>query len=520
MTTQRREFTLRGYLQAIRRQRLLIIGVAIVCALLAFGISAIEKAKYTATSSLSVNDPNQSLALAGSSYPSSQTPLQLASTAAMQVTRPEVLDGVKRKLKRPWSTSQLSSAVAVAVDPNSYAVQITATSDRATTAAAIANAFASVDARLTTQEARAQYHGDAAALSRQLGGRPGGSAQGLSTAESLSRLQSLSAVATPLAITSQASVPSSPSSPKTVRNVVAGLLIGLLLGIAIGTGRDVLDRRLRHSADVSQIIDHPVVGHIRAEALGHAGPAAGTQTNGRPLDSADEESFRILRHNVRYLAAATDTSTVLVTSAMAEEGKSTVAAGLAAATAQAGKRTLLVECDLRKPTLAKQLGIKAVPGLTDYLTGNAEREEIFHPIRSRFDRRNGFLNGSDADGAEHPNLVCITAGTNVPRPAEMLASERFQAFLAEVGQDDVTVIIDSAPLLPVADTLGIVPYASTVLVCLRLSRTTRDQARAAQTALSRLPARPVGLVLTSVGRGEDGCYHDGSYYGARTPAAV
>lgn len=521
MTTQRREFTLRGYLETMRRQRLLIIGVAILCGLIALGISALQKRTYTATSALAVTDPNQSLALAGSSYPPTQTPLQLASTASLQVTRPEVLAAVKRELKSPLSTSQLASAITVAIDPNSYALQITASSDQATTAAAIANAFATVDARMTTQETRAQYNGDAAAVRRQLGGAPAGSAQGLATAETAARLKNLSAVATPLAVTSKASVPSSPRSPQTVRNVVAGLLIGLLLGIAIGTGRDVLDRRLRHSADVTEIIDHPVVGYVRAEALGHVGPSAGAKTNGRgPLDSADEESFRILRHNVRYLAAATDTSTVLVTSAMAEEGKSTVAACLAVATAEAGRRTVLVECDLRKPVLAKRFGIKGVPGLTDYLTGNAQLPEILQPISSLADRRNGSMNGSDRAAGERPKLVCITAGTNVPRPAALLASERFQVFLAELSENCDTVILDSAPLLPVADTLGIVPHASTVLVCVRLSRTTRDQARATQSALSRLPERPVGLVLTSVGRSEDGCYHDGSYYGARTPAAV
>ncbi len=81
------------------------------------------------------------------------------------------------------------------------------------------------------------------------------------------------------------------------------------------------------------------------------------------------------------------------------------------------------------------------------------------------------------------------------------------------------MILDTAPLLPVADTLSIIPDVGTLLVCVRLERTTRDQARAAQSALSRLPDRPVGLVLTDVRENEDGYYY-GSYYGSPTPTAA
>ncbi len=132
------------------------------------------------------------------------------------------------------------------------------------------------------------------------------------------------------------------------------------------------------------MLDHPVVGHIRSEALGHAGAPneSGTGAAG-PLEDPDEEAFRILRQNVQYLAAASETETLLVTSAMAEEGKSTVAACLAVTMAEAGRRTLLVECDLRRPVLAKRFGLNETPGLTDYLSGNAEPGEILQTVADR-----------------------------------------------------------------------------------------------------------------------------------------
>lgn len=519
MTKQSREFTLSGYLDVIKRQRLLIAVVAIMCAGVALALSLVQKKTYEATASLVVNDPNHDLALLGGSFVSMQTPLQLASATAPQVTRPVVVSRVTQRLHSRLSAEALSAKVQTSIDPNSYVINVTATDRRAAGAAALANAFATADQELTTLQTRGQFRRQAAAVQRQLNHIPKSQlGQQVQTVETLARLKNLSTVSTPLQLNASASVPSGPSSPKPVRNSIAALIFGLLLGLAIATLRDALDRRLRHSRDVTQVLDHPVVGLIRSEALGHAGPNGAPARNGRgPLSAPDEESFRILRQNVRYLAAAGSSRTLLVTSAMAEEGKSTVAACLAVANAEAGRRTLLVECDLRRPVFAKRFAIDPTPGLTDYLTGNAEPSEILQPVAGYSGRTNGNGNGKVGD-ASATNLVCITSGTNVPQPAKLLSSDRFRTFLEEVSKVYDSVILDTAPLLPVADTLSIIPDVATLLVCVRLEHTTRDQARAAHSALSRLPDRPVGLVLTDVRENEDGYYY-GSYETATATAA-
>jgi capsular exopolysaccharide synthesis family protein len=176
------------------------------------------------------------------------------------------------------------------------------------------------------------------------------------------------------------------------------------------------------------------------------------------------------------------------------------------ASAEAGKRTLLVECDLRRPVLAGRFGLNEGPGLSDYLTGNAEPHEIIQVVTS---------DAGDDALREPPSepLVCITAGSPPPRPADLLGSERFRAFLDEVSSVYDTVIVDTAPLLTVADTLEIVPHVSCVLLCVRLQQSTRDQANAAGEALARLPKRPTGLVLTDVQDTGEGYY---GYYAADT----
>jgi receptor protein-tyrosine kinase len=324
------------------------------------------------------------------------------------------------------------------------------------------------------------------------------------------RLKSLSQVASPMSVATTASVPTSPSSPSTAVITLGALIFGLLLGVAVATGRDALDRRLRHARDVAKVLDQPVIGHIRTDALGHSGAPAESANGVGPLEDPDQESFRILRQNIAYLGV-TSKSVVLVTSAVAEEGKSTVAACLAVATAETGNRTLLVECDLRKPVLAKRLGLNATPGLTDYLTGHAEPHAILQTVPGISERLNGGRAAISGGAAGTANLVCITAGTTVHRPAELLASERFRTFLTDVSGVYDTVILDAAPLLPVADTLAIVPDASALVMCVRLGHTTRDQARGARAALGRLPERPVGVVITGVGQAQDGYYYQGDY---------
>jgi capsular exopolysaccharide synthesis family protein len=493
-------------LNVIRRHAGLIVAVGILCGAVALGISLAQKRSYQAQATLVVSDPNEALTLVGGSVVSGQTPLQLASSHAPKVTRVAVLERVRAQLGRSFSIDNLKRSVAVSVDPTSDVVDITASAGNAAEAAQIANAFAQEDAALTTGETRQLYLREARNLETRLAHstRQDAATKSIYT-DQLARLQELASVAAPVQVNSAATVPSSPSSPRPVSNTVTGLLLGLLLGLMLAFAREAFDRRLRKPDDVQQLMEHPVIGHVRSHALGHAWSPA---VNGRgPLAPADEESFRILRHNLAYLAATEPIRTVLVTSAIAAEGKSTVAACLAAANAATGKRTLLVECDLRRPVLAPRLGLAKTPGLSDYLTGNARPDDILQVVPTDVPGAHGSqLAEVRHEPASTANLVCITAGTPAPRPAELLGSDRFRAFVQAIGQTYDAVILDGTPILTVADAREILPEAGGVLVCVRLAQTTRDQVIATRQALDRLPPKPIGIVLTNVTDSEDGYY--------------
>jgi receptor protein-tyrosine kinase len=283
----------------------------------------------------------------------------------------------------------------------------------------------------------------------------------------------------PLRITGAAVPPGSPTSPRPKRDVAFAALLGLLLGIAIALVRDALDRTVKDPRDLESTLGFPLLGYARSDILGTAvGSKNGTIGVAENLDS-----FRIMRANTQFLGGSRPIAVLAVTSPLPDEGKSTVAAWYAYANALAGKRTILVECDLRRPVLANRLELVLSPGLNDYLTGEAEASAV---------RRSLTVEGPTAQA-----LTVVPAGRPSPQPAELLASPGFERFLGEVAREYELVVLDCPPLLPVADTLTIVPSVGGIIMCVRLGQTTRDQAIAAKEALGRLPERPVGLVFTS-----------------------
>jgi Mrp family chromosome partitioning ATPase len=265
---------------------------------------------------------------------------------------------------------------------------------------------------------------------------------------------------------------------------------------------DSVDRRLRSSLEVERQFGYPVVGRVRNEALGHS-PNADDRKGA--VDPIDWEQFRILRHNLQFLGPDEAPRTIAVTSAMPEEGKTTVACFVAFAAAAAGKRVLLIECDLRRPVLAERLAIKPSPGLTDFVNGAAEPSELLQVVSfSDAAVRNGrgLKSGEpDAVGSgplfQH-ELVCVTAGSETSHPVEVLESSAFRAMLQEVGQAYDVVILDTPPVLPVVDALQVIANSEAIVVCGRAAQLTREQARAFKQALERVPERPVGLVVTGI----------------------
>lgn len=507
MTSDSRYASLRDYLAMLRRQRLLIIAVTLLFAGAGAALAASGEDTYEAEAAVEFRDISQDLRILNTNVIPADTPQQRALTSAEQVTKLSVAKQVARRLRGEGLSPQaLQAAVGAQVEGQSSLVLISASASDPELAARIANGFATASVEDAVDETERQL--DAAISALEQDADPGDETPELNEVvanQQLPVLRAAKQIAQPAEVTRRAEAPGAPSNASPARSGALAGIVGFALALVAAFVRDSLDRRLRTARDIHEELGVPIVGRVGAAAMGSVGMAV-TEATKRP-QAADLEAFRMLRTNLAFLEAEGAVRTVLVTSGLPEEGKSTVAASLASASAAAGQRTLLVDADLRRPTLAARLSLRATPGLAEYLQARATPKEVLQVVDvDASSRTNG---ARDAEPASRQALACIAAGSPPPNPAELLATERCADFIRKIGHAYDLVVIDSSPMLSSADPLELIPLVDAVLVCVRAERTTRDEARALQGALSRLPERPHGVVVTGLGAEHE----DYGYYG-------
>ncbi|MGY2083199.1 polysaccharide biosynthesis tyrosine autokinase [Blastococcus sp. SYSU DS0539] len=268
-------------------------------------------------------------------------------------------------------------------------------------------------------------------------------------------------------------VPEEPTDPNLYSNIAVGLLIGLLVGLALAYARVRMDRSVRD-------------GKVAAAAAG--APLIGTITRDRHLErehvldrwsrSGNAESFRQLRTNLQFLNVDEPPRVIMVSSAVAAEGKSTLAANLAITLAEGGHRVTLVEADLRHPRVTKYLGLVDGAGLTSILSGAAELDDVLQPY-----------------GEGRGSLSVLAAGSIPPNPSELLASVQLRTLVDRLRAANDFVIVDTPPLLPVSDGSAVAVVMDGVLLSVRQGKTRRDELEEARAILDRVGARTLGVVL-------------------------
>jgi capsular exopolysaccharide synthesis family protein len=493
--------TLRDYLHLLRKQWLLILVPMIVGAAAAYYFSNRDHKVYKTTAAVSIQDETQILQLLGAQSSQGSATNNSAVVVAQTIDTPQLARRVRHRMKTHIDPGALQGMVSLGVDAASGLVIVTSSTENAGLAADVANAYASQIADDTTADARHQFSSAIDSLQGRLKKLspkdPATVGERADLQTEITRLQFLHSNSTPGQVARSAQAPASPVSPKPTREAALGLGAGLLVGLILAFLRESLDRRLRGAGEIQAELGYRVIGQLRDQTLGQAVKPSSVMERDQ---AGDVETFRILRRNVDFLAPGPEGRVILVTSALPEEGKSTVAASLALAAAASGRRTLLIEADLRRPALAGRLEIKPAPGLSEYLAGRAEPHDVLQtiPVAAPESAANG-NSAADPDNV----LVCVPAGAVSSRSAELLSSNRMASLLREVRQVYDLVLVDSAPLLPVADTLELLPHVAGVVFCVRSGRTTRDQARAAKAALSAVPPDSIGIVVTGLQRRDE-----------------
>lgn len=285
----------------------------------------------------------------------------------------------------------------------------------------------------------------------------------------------------------RATAPTAPSSPAPTRNAALGLLLGLALGFGLAVLREVLDTRVRTPDDIRAITDASVMTVMTDDDESAVHPLV---VRDRP-HAPNAEAIRRLRTNLQFLDVADRLETIVVTSSVPAEGKSTVAANLAVTLADAGARVVLVDADLRRPSIARYLDIEGGAGLTSVLIGQATIDDVVQPYAT--DR-----------------LHVLPAGQVPPNPSEMIGSRAMAWVLGELTKRYDVVVIDSPPLLPVTDAAILARLTGGALVVAGTHTLHRAQLTEALGSLEAVGAKALGIVANRVRRAPSDAY---AYYG-------
>jgi len=306
-----------------------------------------------------------------------------------------------------------------------------------------------------------------------------------------------------ISVVDRAQKPEFPFKPNHRRNILLAMILGLFGGIGLAFLFEHLDDTIKHPEDVERQLGIPVLGVIpvqtKEQYRSFKGISLALLTQDQPR-SAFAEAYRSTRTALQFSTSDGTPRTLLVTSALAGEGKSTTALSLAIQFAQSGKRVVIIDADLRNPSLHRGLSLENNQGLTNYLAGPAQPAEIAKPTTIS-------------------NLFCIPTGPLPPNPAELLSSAKMVSLLSLAADKFDQVIIDGPPVLGLADALILGNLAGGTLIVVHAGNTRRGYVQNALKRLKQARTHLIGGVLTKLDLQSNayGYYYSSYYYSYERP---
>ncbi len=486
------------YVGVIRERGRLIGACVLVVTIVAAAYAALAPKTYKAESHLLITPVNTANNIIGLGLiTQTNNPGGDIATAASLVSTPEVAALVAARVGNATPQEMLKAVSAVPVAQSSV-VAITASASTGSRAQIIANGFANATVQNRTERLHSELDAIIPTLRAQLQALPAAQRVGPgSLGERVATAQALRAAPDPtITVASLAQRPTGPSWPKKKLSIIAGVLVGLVIGLAAAFALEGLDPRVRREEALRRIFRLPVLARIpRERRMGG---------RGIPLWPADisataSESYRMLRVALGIRGEATGFRSFMITGSAASEGKSTVALNLAATLAIAGHRVILVEADLRRPSLAGAVDLmpkRGKRGTAGVLMGEVALKDAIVPVTRLTD-----------------NLSVLLAEQAAPFLADrLLAASDFIVDQAEALAE--FVVFDAPPVTEVSDALPLCQQVDEVLVVVRLGHSRTDQLVNLGEVLSRQSVRPSGLVIVG-----DEVSHGGYYYAAPTGAA-
>lgn len=486
---------LRSFLRVIRRRLPLLIVCTVIVPVVAVAWSLQQDKEYSSSASLLFRTTNLGQQLTGTNFFSgAEDATRQAQTNINLVSTGDVAARTAKAVDKPGITpGMIQSSVSISPEGESEVAGVEATTLEPELSAEIANTYAEefitvrreADQR-AVEEAQARVEAQYNSLSptSQEG------SQGERLLEQAEELEVLGPLQTGNAeVVKRATANSEPVSPHPKRNAIVGLFLGLLLGLGLILLLEQLDSRIKDEEGIEEAYELPILAKIPHS--GSPEPAARFDPIG--LGPGGSEAFRMLHANLRYFNVGRQITSLVVTSATPGEGKTTISWGLAVTEARSGKSVLLIEADMRQPSLAEKSGLdRGRPtGLSLVLSGSESLADAIQTV--------------DVSAADSSRLDVMLSGPLPPNSAALLESAEMSALLTEAREQYDLVVIDTPPII-VSDPIALMPQASGVLVVSRLGYSRKDNARNMRELLAHLDVTPFGVVLNDTKPAREGYY--------------
>ena len=433
---------LREYYLVIRKSWILIFSVSLLGLGAAAAWSFTRTPLYEANAQLFVSVRTGDASVGDLTQGSTFARQSVTSYAAV-VNSAVVMDRVVDDLKLPFDTEELASRVSANSPTNTVLINIDVIDEDPVRAAVIANTTGKIFADV---------------VSNRLEG---------STGKTSGRVQ--------IETTQPASTPDNPVSPRHIVNLALGLIVGFGFGFGLAILKMLLDTKIRSKSDIESLTELPIVGMIGKDPKSEKRPLIALKDPRNPL----VESFRTLRTNLSYLNVEDGSNTLLITSAGPNEGKTTTAVNLAIVMADSGARVALVDADLRKPSVAKMLGIEGGAGLSDLLVGKAKFDEVLQ----QFGRK---------------QLTVLPAGRIPPNPSELLGYKAMGKVLDMLSEHFDYVIVDAPPALAVTDAAILSKKVGGTLLIAAAGKVRKQELSNVLESLETVDGKVLGIVVTMV----------------------